>query len=285
MGLFLIAAFSIDASRYSALIDPLIIQNARKAGVLVTLQNTGLGILPPKYKADSITILPRGWFSGLVLSRLTLIPHWGTLLGGRIGARVSALAYNGELSGDVTIVESENGLDTDFDLNGLQLNQHPVIEGFGIHSGLLDIKGSQFSVRNREPRGGSISLELKGLGKPEASQLSLQTFGLPLNINIPSFSALDLKANCSAQQPAKLNCLIESSSSLLELSGQIDAGFVGGQLNELGANLKVHLADQGSAALGQYLPLLSTGVLKADSRAFSINISGPIRSPRIKFSV
>lgn len=280
--IFIVAVLSVDSSRYTALVDPLIVKKVRASGSLITLQKTSFGVFPPAYRAESITLIPRGWFSGLLFSDAEIRPSLFSLLGSSPRASIRTRAYSGEISGQLGASTSAQQLSATLQAHSLQLSEHPVLEGLGIRAGQLDFTSQAFTIINNEPSSGTFRLELSAVDKPEASEFSLQNFGLPLTLNLPSFSKLQLKLDCKASEGA-LDCAISMNSSLLDVQGEAKTFFSRSDFSKVDANLRVGLHEAGSAAFGNFLPLVSSGALKSDARDFTLTLSASPRSQNFVF--
>ncbi len=122
---------------------------------------------------------------------------------------------------------------------------------------------------------------------PAAQEAGLgDVVSLPFSLKIPGFSEGKLTTEVQFDMgKSKIN-RFELTSSLIQSQGMGTFSFSNsGKINALNLQFRVELSPSGSAAFGQYLPLISQGTLEASDSKFKMLIkSSSSGLPKFQFS-
>ena len=191
-------------------------------------------------------------------------------------------AYGGKLSLAASISSLDQVQIGSFELQHLDLAQHPQLLALGITSGVLSGDGSDLVIE-QSPKAGKLNLELKNLSiDPEGWLIRLS--GIPSQAlpRIESASAV-LRSNF-----ANGSWIIEqlvADAGFGSFSGRGQVGFdTRGQPQSVSLSGNVKLSGEGVVKLGPFMPLISNGVVPAEATTFPLRVDGSIRAPRVSFN-
>jgi hypothetical protein len=179
--------------------------------------------------------------------------------------QATARLYGGELSAEARNVLSEK-IEANFELQGVSLEKHPQIRSLGIGGGTVNVKASEllFSVPSQTIVKGDASIQVTSLSLPSRRELDLILKGERLTVQ-------SLSTNLSLSQGSLSIKPIEFSTSLGSASGRATIGLPSGDRKvRIDADSTFSLSQSGLTSLGQWLPLVSNGVLTAESQRFGV---------------
>jgi hypothetical protein len=202
-------------------------------------------------------------------STVPLLP----LISGNPGGEFSFSAYGGVVDGSVANTATTPTLT--LSIKGVQLFQHPTLQGFGISKGVLDASSSGITLLSEALPEGSFSIKISDLSIPQLPQTVTQ-------IPIPALEGILLGitgevASEGASPGLELN-KVELASSLLTADGALKATLPqGSSRGSCEASFSVRLSDQGLQVLGSAITLgsaLMNSQLPTGTREFRIKATG-----------
>jgi hypothetical protein len=257
----------------------MIISAGQQNGVFVQVDNSDLSIFG--YQAETIGLRPRKSLWGLKVDSLSARPSLSALVNGKWGAHLDGMVYGGEL--DAALQGSFSGETVSGNLSLTQCNAatYPLLEGLGFRKGSLDLQAKEFVLSQNQLQAGLFQVQFSQFEKPEASSLSLDSFGIPLEFQLPEIRDLSGEILCTLKQAEILSCMLKAVAQLLEIDGNFDFQIKQGQLLRIKAQGKATLLSVGIDTFAKYLPLISGGRLKEGDTRFRFDIQGTPRAPRI----
>lgn len=278
-----VVLISIGKAPFDRLAEQQIISIAQSQGVRLSLRNTTLhrsGINAEGGEAfftNALILLP--------FSNLRFRPHFGRLLTGTFGATVEA-----EIAQAATALtvgqENDDRVTLDLNMTGAHIAELPVFSFFGITDGMATISIDHADISPKMIRSGNFSLSASEVTRPNRAPLQLTVSGFPFNLELPEIRDGSLTFNASADTNTISISRIESLSSIgtFSLKGDIK---LDEQLRVSSLTIKgeVHLSSDGHRAFRSFLPLLSQGALKLDSKSFAFEVSGTPPALRNRFTV
>lgn len=274
-----LAFYFVDSKRYAALVDGILISSGQKNGLFVQIENSDLSIFG--YQAETIGLRPRKSLWGLKIDTLSARPALSALLSGQWGVHLDGMVYGGEL--DAAIQGSFSGDNVSGNLNLTQCNAatYPLLEGLGFRKGSVDLQAKEFVISQNQLHSGQFQVQISQFEKPESSSLSLDSFGVPLEFQLPEIRDLNGEIVCTLKQPENLSCVLKAAAQLAQIDGNFDFQMKQGQLLRIKAQGKAALLSVGVDTFAKYLPLISGGRLKEGDTSFRFDIQGSPRAPRI----
>lgn len=197
-----------------------------------------------------------------------------SLLSGNPGGDFSLSAYGGVVEGRLANTASSPTLTVS--VKGVQLFQHPTLQGFGITKGTLNASTTGLNLPTQAPPTGSFTIQVSDLSIPQLPQSVTQ-------IPIPALDGVLMGVTGEVSTEGGLPSLklekVELSSSLLTAQGTVKAIFPQGTAarGSCDLSLSVKLSEQGAQVLGSAITLGSALVnsqLPAGTREFQIKGSG-----------
>ncbi len=283
VALLLISIFLVSPERYRDYIEQALVQGARNAGVMLSI--SGSELTPRSYTAHNVRIsIPRK-FLFFDVDLIEVLPEYSTLLTLAPRIQMNAKLYEGSMSvlGQYALRKGD-GSGT-LSVKDLKLAKHPQFAGFGVRDGSLSVDGKDLQFDNFGLRSGDVSLALNGVEKPQSSSFPLRNFGLPLDLQIPAITGLNLTVKAYMDRPAVdlSEVRLESSLGKLQARGKLTLA-PNGQLASWLIDGTAELTADGQAALGQYLPLLSGGSIDETTQRFRILMKGTPQAPVLRLT-
>lgn len=281
--LLVASVFLVAPGRYQAYIEQALVQGARNAGISLNIGGSELSLR--RYIAHNVKIgFPRKLLF-FDLTSVEILPEYRTVFALNPRVRVNAKLYEGSMSllGQYALRKGDgNGA---VEIRDLKLSEHPQFAGFGIREGTLSADGKELHFDPQGLRTGDLRAALHGVEKPQATSFPLRSFGLPLDLQIPAFSELNLIAHTVVQRPDVEISEVKLTSSLgkLDARGKLALAPDGRPASWL-IDGSAELTTAGLAALGQYLPLLSGGSIDEQTQRFRILIKGTPQAPTLRLS-
>lgn len=185
----------------------------------------------------------------------------------QLAPRIQAAArlYGGDLSAEVRNVLSEK-IEGTLTLQGVSLEKHPQIRSLGIGGGTVNVKASEllFSMPTQTILKGEAELQLTSLSLPSRPELDLILKGERLTVQSLSTSLSLSQGNLSIKP-------LEFSTSLGSAAGRATISLPSGDRKvRIDADGTFSLSPSGVTSLGQWLPLVSNGVLTAENQRFGV---------------
>lgn len=274
-----VAVMSIGRKPFNRFIEQQVISAANSQGIRLALKDTQFG-LRSLYARSGEIFLPQALFL-LPFQELTVTPHWLSILLGEIGVSLEAQLAQG--SGRARLVQT--GAETvriDSDLTDIQVAELSQFAAFGISEGILSVKADGLTLKEELPSAGELNLSLEKMEKPFPNKINVMVSGLAIPIEIPEIHRGSIKALVNFT-PGKTNIKsIESKSSWGTVSGTGEIVFDTSTRQMSGLHIKgeVHLSEEGHPHFRSFLPLLSQGILKLETTAFTFEVSG--KPPALK---
>jgi len=178
----------------------------------------------------------------------------------------AAEAYGGSISGSALSVMKNARLKAE--IKDLDLGLHPQLQALGLRSALVNLSIDGVSKGPQELPDGELVVKVSKIDLP-AFPANVTMFPLPpIKDGAISFRLL--------AEPMQM--------TLSDLNGSCDHGSITGRIrvnaptqNQRGnmdGDLNVTLTDTGAKLVGQWLPVISNGVLTATTKSFRIRLTG-----------
>lgn len=282
--LLLVASiFLVQPERYRAYLEQTLVQNARNAGVMLSIG--GAEFSPRSYTAHNLKIgIPRK-FLFFDVDSIELRPEYMTLFSLSPRVQMNAKLYEGTISALAQYALRKGDGSGTISVKDLKVSEHPQFAGLGIRDGNLSADGNDLQFDQNGLRSGALSLTLSNVEKPQVSTFPLRSFGLPLDLQLPAFSALNLVVRTSVHRPeveiSEIN--LQSSLGALHARGKLTLAPNGQPASWL-IDGTAELSADGQTALGQYLPLLSGGSIDENTQRFRILMKGSPQMPTLRLT-
>ena len=196
-----------------------------------------------------------------------------SLISGTPEGEFALSAYGGVVEGSVAGTAKSPTLKVA--VKGVQLFQHPTLQGFGISKGILDASSSGITLSPDSPPNGSFTIKVSDLSIPQLPQTLTQ---IPFPALDGVLAAVTGEVATEGSSPTLKLDKVELSSSLLTAEGTLKAIIPQGTARgSCEAAISVSLTEQGSQVLGSVITLGSALVnsqLPAGTREFRIKASG-----------
>ncbi|MBN8550583.1 MAG: type II secretion system protein GspN [Deltaproteobacteria bacterium] len=283
LGLLLAALFLVNPGRYSAYLEQSMVRSARDAGVLLSFGNSQLSL--SQLQAHQVKIAIPRKFLFFDVDSISLQPEYLTLLGLKPRMSLEAKLYEGTLNGIGQYwLRSGEGTGS-IRAQDIKVAEHAQLSGLGLRDGTLALEGLDLSFDPSGLRSGKLQVLLQGVQKPQTSSFPLRSFGLPLDLQLPSFSDLNLSLRADVQRPNIEISEFDLSSSLgtLKARGKLTLA-PNGQPGSIILDGTTELTSEGLAALGQYLPLLSGGSIDETTSRFRFLLKGSPQLPSLRLT-
>lgn len=276
--IFFIAVASIGRKPFNRFVEQQIISIANSQGVRLALKETDVGLRSLSAKSGEI-FLPRAFFL-LPFEKLTVSPHWISMLLGELGVSFEATLAQG--AGRFRIVRtSEDTVTINSDLSDAQISELSQFSAFGFTDGTLAIKTTDLKIVQGQPSQGELSLSFAGMEKPLASQIKIMLGNFPIPVQIPPVHKGSVNAQVALNSGTMDINSLESLSSWGTVSAKGDITFdSSNQVSNLHVKGEVHLSEDGHASFRSFLPLMSQGILKLETTSFTFEVSG--KPPAVK---
>lgn len=283
IALGLTALFLVQPKRYQAFIEQQIISSAQQNGIGVRIG--GSELTPWHFIAHNVRIAVPRAFLFFDIDSIEVLPVFSSLLSGVPLVKLQAKFYGGSVNADTSFAPSAGSVQTTVDVHNVALATHPVLAGVGFRSGTLTAQLSEALLDSHGLRQARFMLSISDGEKPQATSFALGSFGVPLNIELPAFSGLNLDATGSLQRPVVSikHMTLESSLGNARFTGE-------GRLDERGRLASwsmdgtVELSQEGHARFGQWVVLMSNGSLDENVRRFRVSAKAAGGPPIAKFS-
>lgn len=276
--LAIVATLSVGGERYGTFLAGELEASARSHGLLLSIEKLKLGLL--RNTAERISLAIPRTFVSISVNAIEARPAWLRVLLLEGGGTVVAKPYDGlcQLRGRYTLLSGAEYVDGT--CRGIDLSQHPQINGLGVTAGKISLEEFQASWRRGALVAASARLTLQGLEKPNQTSLPLRLGEGELPLLLPAVTGFDGSVRVLSDAQQLRFDELSSKSSLGEIAGGAALRRAShGNLSEITGEFKVHLSDQGARVFADWLPLLSNGTLTAQSRTFAVTLQGPISRP------
>ncbi|RMD87138.1 MAG: type II secretion system protein GspN [Candidatus Dadabacteria bacterium] len=270
--------WTLDWKSYASQISAIASTAGAKAGFAVKI--TGEKLSPLSFSANKIELasisLPT---VELALSNIKGRINWLSLATAKKTFSVKADAYGGALESAFTFLPE--GVNYSLRLDRLALEKYPLFSELGL-TGLLFIDCKDLEQKRGGFSNGECFIQLKNCSKAAPLKHHLNSLGIPLSVEIPSFSALNLTSSLSLKGGSLLIKSLSLDSSLLSAKGKGEIKSFS-KSPAISASLAISLSDEGLKRIGSFLPLISRGVLPNTRKSFTVKISGRLSNPSINF--
>ena len=197
------------------------------------------------------------------------------LLRGVYDCSLEANVYQGKISLLANFNPDSKNTEGQMHLSGsvddLQLNQHLLVRGFGVESGLLTLHNIAITTKDENIEG-NVSVKLANFSKPTTTAMSPRLTGIPVPFEVPPLSVTTATADINAQGGSIAVTNLAAQSSLGNLSGILN--FTNGKL--VSFNLTYAASEEGRKVLAQYFQFICPRGLfdSSPSVTFSMGQSG-----------
>jgi hypothetical protein len=172
--------------------------------------------------------------------------------------------YGGSIKGDAHIGGATTVVSAK--IENIEIGKHPQIGALGIRGGTINAVIEQLALTPSGPTGGTFSLTVRHLSPPAAG--AAKTL-----LKIDDLGPVDIDtAGTITPQSVELP-RVKLVSNFGEVSGQITMRNHLSESPLLSGDLRVSLTEQGSSALGPWLPLIPGAGLDSTTRGFSVRIA------------
>lgn len=280
--LVIIGLVLVDSSYFGALVQSCVNNVASRHSVTVASRDTRADFIG--IKASGIDLFLRKLLVGFRIDTIHIKPCYSCLLSLRPSLSVAGAAYQGVFNGfweplsyDLDNVRFGVAFDR------LKIGLHPNLLAMGIKSGQLNLVLSDFVLRAGVLKSGRLLLLLEELSKPQETLLKAALLGLPFDVQVPAFDALDLQVDLDIQSNRVRIKRLESKSSLHKLSGFGEISRNGdGKLMMIVASFRIDLRAAGVKSIAPWLAIASGGDPQSPSASYVIGVSGPFGRPVLK---
>jgi hypothetical protein len=224
----------------------------------------------------------------LKVDELVILPSWSALVAGRGEASLKGRLYRGTLEARGVVALGSGEVSASALLERLELSEHPLLATLGIDRGQLTLEVPAFSIKE-QVASGTFELNIIKARKTFATTLNK---GVPMPITIPAFERADLDLKGGLSPTGLILRPVSASCDFGSGEGDLSATFerskhsleLRGRSIELQGDFDITISEAGTPLLGDWLPLISQGSLKKDSKHFGLKIEGPSSRPQIRMT-
>ena len=266
---------TLSSDRFSMFVEQKIIKLVRDTGVLFSLE--GLSIGYPSLTAASLdsTIPAKPIPVLLKAENVSIQPDYLSLLGSAHHLSLQGTLYDGTLRGDFQFSPALGSLHLNANIEGLTLQEHPQIAGFGINAGKLNATAKDLTISEKDTPLGALSLQVKGLSTISETTLPARLTGLPLPLVIPQVKNATISSQVHMKPDRVAVSALTFKSSWGSMSGSGNVALnADRRVRAFSFLMDVELSAQGQKHFGSYLPLITGNSVKSDQKKFSLTLAG-----------
>jgi hypothetical protein len=281
LALIAIVLLSIGKKPVNTFIEQQIVSAAQQQGIRLAFENAEVGLMTFSAKSAEVFVSPLLLL--LPFKNVSLAPHYGSLLKGSLDATLKA-QFAGSEATLTGVSIGPNGAILNGHIQKLDIASIQQLSMLGISKGIAEIHADNVHIDadNDFPTTGTVGITIQQIEKPNQTIIPLTLDGLPLSLTIPPLNrgkvegVINFGQGSQAVVIRKLDWL--SSWGAVSLSGALSSE------RELKLKGETFLSNEGSEAFRSYLPLISQGRLKYETKKFSFSITGPMRRPQVLFT-
>ena len=279
--LITVILLSIGKKPINTFIEQQIVSAAQQQKIRLAFENAEIGLFSFSAKSAEVFISPILLL--LPFKNVTLTPLWGSLLHGSLDAALKAQFAGSDSTLTVTNI-GPSGAIISAHIQKLDVASIQQCAMLGISKGVAEVHADQVHLNRSSdfPSAGTVGVAVQHIEKPNQTTIPLTLGEIPLTLTIPPLKRgkiegiINFGTGSQAFVLRKLDFL--SSWGAVSLSGAISSD------RELKLKGETFLSDEGSAAFRSYLPLISQGRLKYETKKFSFSITGPTQRPQVQFT-
>lgn len=208
----LVAAILASPSLFASYAEQKLIAYANSGPLAIDPDDFKLGVAG--IRAQRLRLFLPKYLSGFDLNNVSIIPSWAGLFGLKLPVSLSAQAYSGNVDAETALPLTGSAITGRAKVRGIDLSQHPQLQGLGIAGGKLSADIHEFRMNPGQLPEMSLGLDLADLSVPRSTVLPAELTGQ--SVLIPRISHLSL----SLSGEVKNNVLTLSKFALSSQFGE-----------------------------------------------------------------
>jgi hypothetical protein len=281
LALATLTLLSIGKKPINQFFEQQLVSAAQQQGVRLAFENFDIGIR--SLSAKSAEVFVPAFLMLLPFEKIAIEPLWSALFSGSINAILKAQFAGSDATLTATDIGPQGAV-ISAHIQNLDIASLQQLALLGITSGNAEIHADavRIDANSDFPRAGTIGIVIQHIEKPKPTTIALSMGELPFSLTIPALKRgkIESVANFGEGSQAVLIRKFDwlSSWGAVSLSGTVSSD------RQLKLKGEIFLSDEGSEAFRSYLPLISQGKLKYDTKKFSFTVNGPSQRPQVQFS-